>query len=77
MHRPRFAGGLRQGPIAAVRDGDKISIDIPARKIELLISEKEIKDRLDKVKVVDSRPKGILAKYRKLVSGAAEGAICR
>jgi len=66
-----------KGPIAAVRNGDKISIDIPARKIELLISEKEIKERLAKVKVVDRKPTGMLLKYRKLVSGASEGAICR
>jgi dihydroxy-acid dehydratase len=66
-----------KGPIAAVRNGDKISIDIPARKIELLISEKELKERLDKVKVVDRKPTGMLLKYRKLVSGASEGAICR
>jgi dihydroxy-acid dehydratase len=66
-----------KGAIAAVHDGDKISIDIPSRKIELLISEKELKARLQKVKVVDRKPKGMLLKYRKLVSGASEGAICR
>jgi len=66
-----------KGPIAAVLNGDKISIDIPARKIELLISEKELKARLEKVKVVDRKPMGMLLKYRKLVSGASEGAVCR
>jgi dihydroxy-acid dehydratase len=66
-----------KGPIAAVRDGDRISIDIPARKIELLISEKELGARLAKVRVVDRKPKGMLLKYRKLVGGASEGAVCR
>ncbi|MDD1757083.1 MAG: dihydroxy-acid dehydratase, partial [Methanomassiliicoccales archaeon] len=66
-----------KGPIAAVRDGDRISIDIPARRIELLISEKELKARLEKVKVVDREPKGMLLKYRKLVSDASKGAVCR
>ncbi|MCU0861564.1 MAG: dihydroxy-acid dehydratase [Methanomassiliicoccales archaeon] len=66
-----------KGPIAAVRDGDRISIDIPARKIELLVPEKELKERLAQVKVVDRKPTGMLLKYRKLVSAASEGAICR
>lgn len=66
-----------KGPIAAVMEGDKICIDIPARKIELLVSEKELEERLRHVKVVDRHPIGVLAKYRKLVSGADEGAITR
>jgi dihydroxy-acid dehydratase len=66
-----------KGPIAAVMDGDKILIDIPERKLEVLISEKEMKDRLAKVKVVDKQPTGVLAKYRKLVRGADEGAITK
>jgi dihydroxy-acid dehydratase len=66
-----------KGPIAAVRDGDRISIDIPARRMELLVSDQELRDRLDEVQVVDRKPTGMLLKYRKLVSGAATGAICR
>jgi dihydroxy-acid dehydratase len=66
-----------KGPIAAVKDGDKIMIDIPARKLELLISDKELQERLAKVQVVDRKPTGVLAKYRKLVRGADEGAITK
>lgn len=66
-----------KGPIAAVRDGDRIRVDIPARKLELLISEKELKTRLKKIKIVDSKPIGILRKYRELVSSASEGAVCK
>ncbi|MEM0449921.1 MAG: dihydroxy-acid dehydratase [Methanomassiliicoccales archaeon] len=66
-----------KGPIAAVKDGDKISIDIPARRIDLLISQEEMRERLSKVEVVDRRPSGMLRKYRKLVSAASEGAICK
>ncbi len=66
-----------KGPIAAIRDGDRISIDIPGRKIELLVPQKEIEERLAKVKVVDRKPTGVLAKYRRLVGGASTGAICR
>jgi dihydroxy-acid dehydratase len=66
-----------KGPIAAIRDGDRISIDIPGRKIELLVPQKEIEERLAKVVVVDRKPTGVLAKYRRLVGGASTGAICR
>jgi len=66
-----------KGPIAAVRNGDRISIDIPARKIELQISEKEMQERMAEVMVVDRHPTGMLLKYRKLVGQAYEGAICR
>lgn len=66
-----------KGPISAVQDGDRISIDIPARRIELLIPEKELEERLAKVEVVDRKPTGVLAKYRRLVGEASTGAICR
>lgn len=66
-----------KGPIAAIENGDSISIDIAARKLELLISDDELKSRLAKVKVVDRHPTGVLAKYRRQVGEASTGAICR
>ena len=66
-----------KGPIAAVKNGDKIRIDIPKRKLDIMISDSEMSARLKKVKPVDRKPKGILQKYRALVSAASEGAICR
>lgn len=66
-----------KGPIAAVQEGDRITIDIPARTIHLHLSDRELKDRLAKVVPVDRKPTGMLLKYRKLVSQASEGAICR
>jgi dihydroxy-acid dehydratase len=66
-----------KGPIAAIYDGDRISIDIPGRKIELLVPQREIEERLAKVVVVDRKPTGVLAKYRRLVGEASTGAICR
>jgi dihydroxy-acid dehydratase len=66
-----------KGPLAAVLDGDEIHIDIPGRKLELRISEQELKERLAKVEVVDRHPTGVLAKYRRLVGEASTGAICR
>lgn len=65
------------GPIAIVEDGDRILIDIPARKLELMLSQEEILERLRSFKPKDRKPTGVLAKYRKLVKSASEGAICR
>ncbi|NLX47441.1 MAG: dihydroxy-acid dehydratase [Euryarchaeota archaeon] len=66
-----------RGPIAAIIDGDRISIDITGRRIELLVPQKELEERLANVKVVDRHPTGVLAKYRRLVGDASSGAICR
>jgi len=65
------------GPIAAVRDGDRIRIDMPGRKLELLVPQHEIEGRMKDFEPVDHKPVGILLKYRKLVSSAAQGAVCR
>ncbi len=70
---PEAAAG---GPIAAVRDGDAISIDIPARTLTLELPEEEIARRL-----AERRPAprdgvaGYLARYVRLVSGAEKGAV--
>jgi dihydroxy-acid dehydratase len=66
-----------KGPIAAVENGDKITIDIPARRLQLEVPEEEIKARLSKVKVVERPVSGILAKYRQLVTSAAQGAVAK
>ena len=65
------------GPIAIVEDGDRIEIDIPGRRLQLLISDEEFEKRLRAFQPKDRKPTGVLAKYRKLVSGAEKGAICR
>ena len=70
---PEAAAG---GPIAAVRDGDEITIDIPGRKLEIALSDEEIKKRLSQVKVpVREIPAGFMRRYVKLVGSAARGAI--
>jgi len=87
----RFSGGTRGpcighvspeamegGPIAIVRDGDIISIDIPKRKIDLLVSEEEIKKRFKTHKPIKPKiNKGWLARYAKLVTSASTGAVMR
>ena len=66
------------GPIAAVRDGDSILFDIKARRLDVEISERELKSRLSTWKAPEPRYKtGVMAKYAKLVSSASEGAVTR
>jgi len=87
----RFSGGTRGpcvghvspeaaegGPIAIVQDGDGILIDIPDRKLELLVPEEEVKRRFQGWKPLPPRiRKGYLARYSRLVSSAAQGAVMR
>ncbi|MGI6008563.1 MAG: dihydroxy-acid dehydratase [Methanomethylophilus sp.] len=63
-----------KGPIAALQDGDIIDIDIPNRKLNVRLSDEELKARLAKVKVVERPVTGVQKKYRKLVSNGVSGA---
>jgi dihydroxy-acid dehydratase len=87
----RFSGGTRGpcighispeaisgGQIAAIKDGDIISINIPKRTLNVELSDEEIKTRL--AKLVKPPPKikfGYLARYAKLVQSADTGAILK
>ena len=62
------------GPIAALRDGDVIDIDIPARSMNVRLSDEEIRARLASVKRVERPVKGVQAKYRALVTNGVNGA---
>lgn len=87
----RFSGGTRgccighispeaaeSGAIAAVREGDKILIDLARRKLELKISDQELKSRLKKVKVpAPNVTSGYLVRYAKMVSSADQGAVLK
>lgn len=64
------------GPIAFVRDGDLIRVDIAARSLDLLVDETELAARRNGWAPLPPRyTRGVLAKYSKLVHSAAEGAI--
>lgn len=64
------------GPIAAVREGDLITIDVQTRKITLDISEEELRTRLGTfVKPAPKYTTGVMAKYVALVGSAADGAV--
>ena len=64
------------GPIAFVRDGDPIEINVPAGRLELLVSEDELQRR---IKAGFKRPEhpapGMLSAYRKMVGSADTGAV--
>jgi dihydroxy-acid dehydratase len=65
------------GTIAIINEGDTITIDIPNRSIQVELSEEEIQRRLGQWQA--PAPKyttGALAKYARLVSSAARGAVC-
>ncbi len=85
----RFSGGTRGcgighvspeaasgGPIAAVREGDVIEIDIPNRRLDLAVPEEEISRRLSEWREPEPKIKsGYLRRYAARVSSAAKGAI--
>jgi dihydroxy-acid dehydratase len=66
------------GPIAAVRDGDTITIDVPGRRIDVALDDDEIARRVAAYGAPDNGVEtGVLSKYAKLVSSASEGAVTR
>jgi len=66
------------GPIAALRDGDTITIDVKARRIDVDLSAEEIAARVEAYEPpAPAYTNGVLAKYAKLVSSASEGAVTR
>ena len=70
---PEAANG---GPIAILRDGDIITIDIPNRKLEVKLAKSEIEKRFKTWKPIPPKIKtGYLARYSKLVSSADKGAV--
>ena len=67
-----------RGPIAALRDGDSITMDIDARRIDVALSDAEIAARLaDWTPPVPRYTEGVFAKYCALVSSASEGAVTK
>jgi dihydroxy-acid dehydratase len=64
------------GPIAFVRDGDRIRIDVPTLSLDLLVDDDELARRRDGWSPIAPRyTTGVLAKYAKLAQGAEKGAI--
>jgi dihydroxy-acid dehydratase len=65
------------GPIALVRDGDPIAIDIPARRLTLEVPEEELAQRRSAWRRPERKLAGVLGRYVALVSGADTGAVLR
>jgi dihydroxy-acid dehydratase len=66
----------RGGPIAAVQDGDEITIDIDARRLDVDLPDEEIARRVEAYDPPEPRYKrGVMAKYAASVSSASEGAV--
>src|SRR3990172_9172828 len=65
------------GPIAALQDGDVVVFDVERRRIDVDLSEQELEARLARWQPPKPRyATGVMAKYAKLVSSAAQGAVC-
>ncbi len=87
----RFSGGTRGaaighlspeaaegGPIALVREGDRIKIDIPNKTLTLLVDEAELAKRQAAWKAPEPRIKhGYAARYSRMVSSGSQGAVCK
>ena len=87
----RFSGGTRGpcighispeamegGTIAILKDGDRIRIDIPKRKIDALLSDREIRERFRTWKPIRPKiTKGYLSRYARMVSSAGSGAVMK
>jgi dihydroxy-acid dehydratase len=66
------------GPIAAIQDGDVITIDVPNRRMDVELSDDEIAGRVEEYRSPPpAYTDGVLAKYARLVSSASEGAVTR
>jgi len=64
------------GPIAAIREGDEISLDIDARRLDVALSDEEIAKRVAEYEPPPALyERGVMAKYAATVSSAAQGAI--
>jgi len=66
------------GPIGLLREGDIVTLDIPNRQLNVRLTEEELTDRRSAWQPIPPKyTSGVLAKYAKLVSSAAEGAVTR
>jgi len=65
------------GPIAFIKNGDRVRIDVKKRTLDLLVDESEMTERRKSFKpLTHNYRRGVLAKYSKLVGSASKGAVC-
>jgi dihydroxy-acid dehydratase len=66
------------GPIGLVQDGDQITLDVDARRLDVTLSEEELAERTAAYRPPERPyPGPALAKYARLVASASEGAVTR
>ncbi len=63
------------GPIAALRDGDIVTIDLAQRRVDVELSDAELGKRLEAWQPPSTALTGVMKKYARLVSSAARGAV--
>jgi dihydroxy-acid dehydratase len=69
---------VRGGPIGLLRDGDEITLDVEARRLDVALAEEELAARADAYRPPERAPVGVaISKYAQLVSSASEGAVTR
>ena len=69
---------VRGGPIGLLRDGDHITFDVDARRLDMAVSGEELKSRADGYRTPEAPRAGVaIAKYAQLVSSASQGAVTR
>jgi dihydroxy-acid dehydratase len=87
----RFSGGTRGaaighispeaaegGPIALVKEGDRIKIDIPAKTLTLMVDDAELAQRRQAWQPPEPKIKhGVLSRYSRVVSSGSQGAVCK
>ncbi len=67
---------VKGGPIAAIREGDEITVDVDSRRLEVALSDEEIARRVAEYKAPDSPfGSGVMSKYAATVSSASTGAV--
>jgi dihydroxy-acid dehydratase len=67
---------VKGGPIAALRDGDELTIDVDGRRLAVALSDEEIAQRLAEYEAPEPQYRsGVMAKYARSVSSASEGAV--
>jgi dihydroxy-acid dehydratase len=67
---------VKDGPIAALREGDEVTVNIDGRRLDVALSEDEIRERISAYRQPDpAYTSGVMAKYAATVSSASQGAI--
>jgi Dihydroxyacid dehydratase/phosphogluconate dehydratase len=68
---------IKGGPIAALREGDKVTIDVDARRIDVELTDEQIAQRVADYKSPEPEYRsGVMAKYAASVGSASHGAVC-